>query len=713
MIGVVTAVLVLLAALMAAITAYLVKWAAATRTRGQAAVVLFLLAMMATMFAGALVYFTAPSGRTAVEGLWVASAAMSASVFPVFWVFLEEARSRQLRGDAYVPTPIIRHRAFVAAVVALVLANELLMGWTFQLASGTAVAGAGSGPVGWLSGVASTLVSPWFVFTMGAEMALAVALLATRLAAPLRWILGMQAAVMILTPPALPVAGWSELAIVLGSAVMIAVIIFQMEYIYRHRQLPAALARYFLRLLAVYALMMVGLFAWLVYGSLPLLALSVALEMLLYLGALLDAEPFGAAPGPPWQLQPGWTFQLLAAIFVGELFMGAVLDLTLLPNVYGGGFPSLPLAGGPGTLLYDAFYNGFWFLAAVTGSTWFLAMMGIEMGVLVVFRLRESISRENKARLVLVLGSYAAFATFFPSYYYSALFPNAPAGTAVPVLGWSMGLGSAPVAPSIFAVILLTYVITGTLVALFGRRVICGVFCTPALMYGGTTFNAMSSFNRSSPVARKYLSSRFSTVYSVTTGVTMAGLVAVSSLSYLDQTGALAISFLGADPSVFFLALSFGVLWFLIFVTIPYTGNYNCVTMGWCYTGTIAAAFSRIGFFKLKVRDRTVCQRCTTLDCAKKCPVGLVDMPGHFRNYGEFRSSKCCGIGNCVDACPYGNLYIHDVRHVVAARWPFRGGRRGPTPLPMLRPTVSGPSGVGGSAPIAATASVRPSGTSP
>ena len=266
-------------------------------------------------------------------------------------------------------------------------------------------------------------------------------------------------------------------------------------------------------------------------------------------------------------------------------------------------------------------------------------------------------------RLALMMGSYALFATFFPSVYYSAIFPHWSSGTQVPVLGWAMGIGSAPIVPSLFLVILVTYAVTGSLSALFGRRVICSLFCTAPLMYQGTTIDAMKTFNRSSRVARKYLGSRFSSLYATTTGVVMVALVGTSFLSYFDQIGRLHLTIGGTDPSVFLFTLSFSVLWYVMFVTIPYTGNYNCVTMGWCYTGTIAQAFQRIGFFKLKVKDRQVCRDCTTLDCAKACPVGLVDMPGHFRTKGEFRSSKCCGVGNCVGACPYGNLYIYDIRH--------------------------------------------------
>jgi polyferredoxin len=127
-----------------------------------------------------------------------------------------------------------------------------------------------------------------------------------------------------------------------------------------------------------------------------------------------------------------------------------------------------------------------------------------------------------------------------------------------------------------------------------------------------------------------------------------------------------------------------------MFVTIPYTGNYNCVTMGWCYTGTVAQLFQKVSFYKLKVRSKDVCKACTTLDCAKHCPVGLVDMPGHFRTKGEFRSTKCCGVGDCVEACPYGNLYVHDVRHWIRRRVGLPESPRG-TPLPMVRRSSASP----------------------
>jgi polyferredoxin len=44
------------------------------------------------------------------------------------------------------------------------------------------------------------------------------------------------------------------------------------------------------------------------------------------------------------------------------------------------------------------------------------------------------------------------------------------------------------------------------------------------------------------------------------------------------------------------------------------------------YWGVFNQAVSRIGLFKLKVRDPYVCLHCQTVDCANACPVGITDM---------------------------------------------------------------------------------------
>jgi polyferredoxin len=693
-------VLIALAAGMAYSTAVLLKWGAEARFRTRAVAVAFLLAMMAEMLAGALLYYLHPSSATLTDGLWLAGASMSVSVFPLFSAYAQEARREAELGSAYTPAPVGSLRLWTGVFLGLVLANEILMGLVFSLAAGVAPAslGLGSGSLG--SVVVEAVNSPWFLFTMSAEMFATTWLLRARLPRAALVVLWSQSAIMLLSPPAIGLASWVEVTVLLSSAAMIALFVFVFEHLYRHPQLPSGFSRYLNELLAAYAVMMAGLFLWLYYGDGTVFAASVLLEMGIFVAAILRPAALSDDLAVPWQLRPGWTFLALLSVFVAELFMGAVLDVQLEPDVYLGAIPALPLSGGAGTVVLNAISNGFWFFATITGSTWFLGMMGAEMGALVWFKLRESRNLENRIRFALLLACYGAFIVFYPSFYFSLAYPNAPDPSQVPLLGWSMGLGSYPVAAVVFGAILITYLLTGVLATLFGRRAICSVFCSAPLMYQGTTIDAMKSFNRSSRVGRKYLSSRLSGLYSVTTGVTMGTLVVVSIASYLDALGTWNVTVLGADPSVFFFAFSFSVLWYVMFVAIPYVGNYNCVTMGWCYTGTIAQAFQKIGFFKLKVHSRDVCKDCTTLDCAKGCPIGLVDMPGHFRKSGEFRSSKCCGVGDCVEACPYGNLYVYDVRHWIRERMGLPASARRPPGLPMIRARSTAPpaGGAGGSA---------------
>jgi polyferredoxin len=45
--------------------------------------------------------------------------------------------------------------------------------------------------------------------------------------------------------------------------------------------------------------------------------------------------------------------------------------------------------------------------------------------------------------------------------------------------------------------------------------------------------------------------------------------------------------------------------------------------------------------------------------------VGNYGQPGSFITTGEYKDSRCVGIGDCVNACPYENIFYYDVRHWV------------------------------------------------
>jgi len=683
--------IVALAAAMAGATGVLVRWAAEARSAFRVAVVVFLLGMMAGMLAGALLYLLDPGAKTLGEGIWVAGAAMGASAF----VLLATPRGAPAGAGPGpgpgAPEPTVawlRGRPIpIAAVVGLVLLNEVLMGATFPLAYGGLLPGATAGSLGIADVLVAVIGSPWFLFTMAVEMAVATVILRPGLGREMAVVLATQSVLMFLSPPAIGSnPAWVAASIFGGSAGMVALVVFLMEHAHRHPELDGRFARYSVRLLAVFALLMAGLYLWLWTGSLTLFAAAVVVEMVLFFAAVLQPGPSASDDRILWQVRPRWAFQLLLFTFVAELFMGALLDLEAGGPSFLDLLPSGALAGPPATLVGNAVANGFWFVAVVTGSAWFLIMMGAEMGALVLFKMRETRPGELRVRLALMAGAFALFTVYLPGFWTTLPVRDLPSIAQVPIVGWGMGIGTGgPLAPSLFGAIGLTYVGVGALSTLFGRRALCSVLCNAPVMYQGTVLDDMKSFNRSSVVGRKYLGSRFSSAYTITTAAVLLSLVGASSLSFLDSIGRADVTFAGRDPTQFLFGFYFGVLWYVMFVTIPYTGNYNCVTMGWCHWGTFSQAFSRIGFFKLKVRDREVCRRCTTLDCAKACPVGLVDMPGHFRTKGEFRSSKCCGVGGCVGACPYGNLYIHDVRHWAAERLHARRrAREAALRLPMV-----------------------------
>ncbi len=406
-----------LAAGMAVTTAVLIKWAATARSPLRKATVAFLLLMMVGMLAGALAYALHRGTEGAVAGLWIASGVMSVSVVVLFLGFLQETRSAA--GAPAIPR---LGPGFVAAVVALVLANELLMGWTFDLLAGGLSVGGSA-----LATLTSVVVSPWFVFTMAAEMILTAVLLRDRIARPARIVLVSQSVLMFLSPPVLGASWWQSGTIYLSSIAMIVLFVFLMEFLYRHRDFADGFATYLVRLLPIYGLMMAGIFLWQAYGNVGLFALSVVLEMVVFFEAVVRTEKLGGPNGFSWQLKPFWAFQVLFWVFVSELFMGAVLAAQIDPADYLASLPSLPLAGSAWVIVQDAVSNGFYFFANTTATTWFLLMMGVEMGALVVFKMRESKGRELRVRLALMLGAYGAFAVFYPSLYYGLFFPSAPA----------------------------------------------------------------------------------------------------------------------------------------------------------------------------------------------------------------------------------------------------------------------------------------------
>jgi ferredoxin len=292
----------------------------------------------------------------------------------------------------------------------------------------------------------------------------------------------------------------------------------------------------------------------------------------------------------------------------------------------------------------------------------------------------------------LMLGVYALAAVYVPSLASSTPLVSNKTLASLPLIGWGFGLrAGGPFESGIFLAVLVMYATVGVLTVLFGRKALCSVMCGAAMIYQGSTMHEMREFNRTTPVGKYFLGSQLSTAYVVASSLALVSLFAVSLLAYLHRLPTVQVANGQFDTSALPLPveLYFGGLWFAMFVSTPYIGTYNCATTGVCHWGSLSVPFAKLSFFRLRVKDKEVCRRCTTFDCAKACSVGLVDMPLYFRTRGEYRSTKCVGTGDCVGACPYGNVYHEDVRTRLGAL--LRRDRR-PRPgvlLPMVRPAAS------------------------
>lgn len=628
-------------------------------TRGYA---IFFLSMFVSMIVIAMIYILDPT-RTGIE--IALGAGMAISVTGVL-VIVRDASKRTLvvgERDTTIQKNIVSKSTLIrGTVIALILVNELLMGWVFVRASGV-LAPLDAPPLSSFSYIVS---SSWFIFIMVAEMSFTIYAFRRDLPKHLVVLLILQAAIMFLSPTAISSELWAGTAVYLSAVFMTVLFVFMFEYLSRNNSIDRSFANYYLALLLAYALMMGGLYLWRINGDELLFAVSIVFEMAVYFKLILNrgrVSKGGKNRRSSWLLDAKWTFGVLSSLFVAEFFMGALLDAQINgPQNLIQRASLVSVSGGSGLLFQSvaaSLYNFVSFFGAVTASPWFLIMMGTEMGALVFFRIFAVRELETKIRLALVIVAYGAYTVALPLF----LIPAALVAK-VPFLGWSMGAGTGgAVAPALLVALAGTYLSSGILSFLFGSRQMCSMFCSAALMYQGTFYDKMKTFNRTSKLGKKYLTSKLSSLYKVTFSLVWGSLIIAVGVSYLDSVGVLKVSLFGNDPTTFLYTFYFGFLWYIIFFTIPFVGTYACVSMGWCHWGTFNQLVGRMGFFKLKVRDPNVCVKCETKDCARACPVGLTDLPSKFISSGEFKSHKCIGVGNCVSACPYENEYMFDVRN--------------------------------------------------
>ncbi|BCS92719.1 4Fe-4S binding protein [Metallosphaera javensis (ex Sakai et al. 2022)] len=597
--------------------------------------VLYLSGSMVVMFASLSVFFSSPNQTTEALALASNSAYMIFGLIPILFTINRKPNTR---------------RWYTVLLFALTMAiSEALMGETFYSILTKQLGNP-------LLGVQNY----WYFGVMISEMIFTLLYSLRSMERTLRNYLIVALPIMGIAPVIFPndstfitVTTW------LNASLMIVATILIYETLYRDRLKKTQETMTSLEIMLLFTFMMAGLFTYYLSGTWYVFDLSMLAGMTWFI--------YRAIQGPShlkgnYTRDAIWTFSFILVTFIMEWFMGGVLDFVTGNFATGvsGFLSSLSLGFVNPTLDLGlgALFDFLSIFGSVTGSIWFLIMMGTEMGMLAVFRIGQVRLRENKVRLALMVSAYAIYTIYLPSF--------SPLASKIPYIPymWSMGLGTlGPVAIKyLLPGIVGTYVVSAILSFLFGSRQICSVTCTAPTMYQGTFYDSLKNFNRTSKLGRKTLSSKLRPWYKVIALSVWVSLLAFAVISYLDQIGVLNLTVFGNDPTVFLYSFYFNFLWYIVFISIPFMGSYACVTQGWCSWGTFNQFFGGLGLFRLRVKDPGLCVKCETKACAEACPVGNTDLPGNFIRKGEFKSMRCIGVGDCAEACPHDNITFYDIR---------------------------------------------------
>jgi hypothetical protein len=284
--------------MMVAFVSWVLTKSVKAKTGIDVTIVLVLLFMMVAMLIGpAYLYLTTLNFTIGDVAIWEIAVFMSVGMAPLgvllfakFWIQGETERKAPLPLSALLEhVPELR-----ASYIALLFASELLMGWTFNLASGLIALSAGYTVTAVGREVSYSLTTYWFVFTMVGEMALTLFAFRKAIRRNLLTVLGIQAVVMFLTPTALALQPWETYTVYLEAAVMTGVVVYAIAYLRRNEERDRALLDYLGLFIIANAVMMGGFLLWLVSGDTLLLALSLVVETVIYFDAVLTGAGLGA-----------------------------------------------------------------------------------------------------------------------------------------------------------------------------------------------------------------------------------------------------------------------------------------------------------------------------------------------------------------------------------------------------------------------------------
>jgi len=420
-----------LASAMAAFSCFLI-WEVKRGSRMD--VVLYLTGMMIAMNLGA--YFYLIDRNTLSYVLLANSAYMFFGLAPIIY-------GRRLG----------RSPSTVVAFVILMNLAELSMGALFY-----------SWTTGSPASVLDAVQNYWYLGSMGAEMSFSLALTPS---GNLRNYLLFLLPISVISPVAFNNQQYAEATIWSTTILMLLATVLIYEILYKDKLRATQDTTTTLELMLLFTAMMGGEFTYYLTGNWALYDVSMISSMIWFIYRSIEG-PSGRRTN--YLRNAKWTFTFILITFVMEWLMGGVMDF--VTGVFSPGLQGFlsSLALGWVPSLVGIPYDFLSLVATVTGSQWFLIMMGTEMGLLALFRLRELKKLENKIRVILMVSAYGIYTIFIP--YFS---PLASKLAFIPYM-WSMGLGTlGPVSRDFLFGIIGTYAVSAFLSAIFGSRQICSI----------------------------------------------------------------------------------------------------------------------------------------------------------------------------------------------------------------------------------------------
>ncbi|MBW9140837.1 MAG: 4Fe-4S binding protein [Candidatus Aramenus sp.] len=290
-------------------------------------------------------------------------------------------------------------------------------------------------------------------------------------------------------------------------------------------------------------------------------------------------------------------------------------------------------------LLFADFWGSYMLIMMTTMAPFYVVMMGAEMSYLVYERYKSLKNRSLKSWTLGIIAGIPLFVWLIP--YYTSFYVFGMSGMIFPVT-------LVPFAISLAVVILFT--------SLFGKRAYCNLACMSAHMWTNVFYDQFKpkkdhkfwNYFRWAPFSLMILAMAYWVLIEV--GIAKPPKIGMLSVNPLDLFGMFTLNY---------------VWWFMFFLT-PVFGAYSCSRQGWCGFGTFTGIFNKV-LFKVKAKDVNACKECQSLSCEKACPQ-KIEIREDVLSKGYTNRISCVGCGDCVEACPYNNLYIFDVTSLFKTR---------------------------------------------